>query len=238
MTLEESISNLHSQFQLFSSQDFDKDLSILKVLSTLPEYAYLFEFYKVYKDYFGIIKDTQAVSRYSTNRDLPFIGKNALEKQEVKFIFYFEGSLAEEAKLSITVLSHLWLTTEEDIINKFCGKGKWWYENNYRFIKDNLNISNEVIQNSYITDSVRFSDKNGKSDDEKNRKFIKQEILLLKPKLVICVGTKAKDLVGMKYYDQNTKFHYVPFPSFQFKSKVEGYKSKYEELNSVLISLN
>lgn len=243
MTLEESISTLHSQFQLFSSHDFDGDLSILKVLSTLPEFAYLVEFYQVYKDYFGVEKNNQINSKYSKNRDLPFIGKSALEKQEVKFIFYFEGSLSKEEKLSITVLSHLWQTNNDNIINMFCGEEKWrqekwWHVNNYNFVKNTLNISNEVTQNSFITDSVRFSDMNGNSDDEKNKSLIIQEILLLKPKLVICVGTKARDLVGMKYYNQDTKFHFVPFPSFQYRSKVEGYKSMYKELNSILNGIN
>lgn len=129
-------------------------------------------------------------------------------------------------KISITLLSHLWLTEDEAIINKFLGKTKWWTKANFSKIKKSLRIDREIVERSYISDSVRFE------KDETNMKLIRKEIKLFKPKLVVCVGNKARDLVGMRYYDFPTKFHYVRFPKYHKDNYI------YEELNEILEKLS
>lgn len=247
MTIENRIARLHAEYQLFSSEDFKRERgNILKELSAdKPNFGYLSSFYENYGAFFGNEKDIHANTNVSRSRDLPFLGESAIMNQKVKFIFYFEGSLSDEDKLSITVLVHLWLTNEESIVNNYFPE--WWRRTNYNFVKDKLNISKEVIQNSFVTDAVRFTieDKKEdnekityKSDDEKNSELISKEIELLNPQLVICIGWKAKDLVGMKYREQNTKFHFVPFPSFQYKKRVEKHNDMYEALEGIFTNFH
>ncbi len=130
--------------------------------------------------------------------------------------------MASEDKLSITVLAHLWLTNDKEIINKFIGKDRWWTLSNYNNVKTKLNISENHINKSYITDAKRFKN-NAKCTD-----LIRSEINILKPKLVISVGNTAKNLVGMNYYDLPTKFHFVKFPKYHNDMTI------YEELNKIM----
>lgn len=143
-------------------------------------------------------------------------------KGEADFIFYFEGSLANTNKLSITVLAHLWLTEDEAIINKFIGKDKWWTLSNYQNIKTKLKILETHVHKSYITDAKRFK------NNDKCSELIISEINLLKPKFVISIGHTAKNLVGMNYYDLPTKFHFVKFPKYHNDMSI------YKDLNSIM----
>jgi hypothetical protein len=155
------------------------------------------------------------------SRDLPFIGENVLKSGNSKYFFLFEGSLAKD-KLSISVFSHLWITNNETIINEFCGKNGWWKKSDYLSIKTKLNITKEIAINSYVTDAIRFNEKN------QNTNLIYEEIELFKPKLVICVGSKARDIVGMRYLKGDIKFHHVKFPKYHKETK------EYDELKQIM----
>lgn len=67
---------------------------------------------------------------------------------------------------------------------------------------------------------------------KKNRNLICEEIKLFKPKLVVCVGTKARNLVGIRYYDFPVQFHYVRFPKYHNDNNI------YKELNEILEKLS
>jgi len=136
-------------------------------------------------------------------------------------MFYFEGSRQDKNKISITVLSHLWLTDDETIIDKFCGENKWWTKANFLNIKNRLAVDKKIIERSYITDAIRFD------SDDKNKEIIKKEIDFFKPKLVVCIGNKARDLVGMRFYDFPVQFHYVKFPKYHSNNNI------YLELNEI-----
>lgn len=229
MDISNKLAKLHNDFNLFSKDDFlKKQGNIINSLEEYPEFSYLYEFYKIYGPNFTNKTSIQISTPEARNRDLPFIGKNVIENKRADFIFYFEGSLSHESKLSITVLSHLWLTDNDDIINKFCGKNLWWTIGNFNNIRKKLNFSKKVIENSYITDAIRF---NKAKQSDYNTILAYEEIRLLNPKLVVCIGTKAKDTIGMKYIDSNTKFHYIKFPKYHNDTDI------YTELNVILESL-
>ena len=212
---------LHNKYKLFSTDDFNivPEKNIINILSDFP---WLQEYYEYYQTQFDNTIPNNPNQKEARSKDLPFLGKEVLASGKADFIILFEGSLSEGDRLSISVLCHLWLTEEESIINKYCGKGKWWTHNNYLNVKNRLNINNEIINRSYITDAIRFGNK------EDNKNLIWEEIELFKPKLVICIGNKAKDLVGMRHHDLPTKFHYVKFP------KYHNDDTMYEELNKIL----
>lgn len=228
MGITSSLAKLHSRFCLFSKNDLYKEEgNIIDRVKQFDKYSYLSNFYENYKADFSNDVTYSINSKVARTRDLPFIGENVINKQKAEFIFYFEGSLSEINKLSITVLSHLWLTNDQNIIKAFCGKNLWWTHANFSNIKNRLNLSEKVISNSYITDSIRFN----KNDSEKNKELAYEEILLLNPQVVICVGTKARDTIGMRYLPQNTKFHFVKYPKYHCENEI------YTHLNQILNSL-
>lgn len=232
MTTE--LAMLHAEFNLFSQEDFTNRENIIKTLKKYPQnFEKLIGFYDNYSQFFRAERSQLPSKKCANNRDLPFIGDSAIEFQKVEFVFYFEGSKQDNKeqnnkKIGLTVLANLWLTENKELLNDFLEKEKWWKTKNYEYIKKTLNIEPEIIKHSYITDAVRF-------DDEKsNKALIEKEIMLLRPKLVICIGNAAKELVGMKYYEQDTKFHAIPFPSLRFKEKVAGKKHEFLKLNDIL----
>lgn len=215
------LGQLHNKHSLFSIEKF-KVQPEKNIINFLDDFVYLKEFYTQYLLEFSNHHIEQLKSNQACSVDLPFVGENVIKTGEAKSIFYFEGSLASTDKLSITVLSHLWLTTDKSIIKKFVGKGKWWTPGNYKNVKDKLNIPLKHLANSYITDSKRFN------SVEKCSNLIEKEIKLLQPKLVVAIGNTAKNLVGMKYYDLPTKFHFVKFPKYHNDLQI------YKELNMIL----
>lgn len=228
MNITTNLANLHARHGIFSKDDFDKkEGNILIKMKQFNEFSYLSNFYDEYIACFTNNTTHSNIAKESIKNDLPFIGEKVIKKQKAEFIFYFEGSLAKEEKLSITVLSHLWLINDQNIINAFCGKELWWTHANFNNIKNRLNLSQKVIVNSYITDAIRF----GKNQNVKNRELAYEEILLLNPQVVICVGTKARDTISMRYLSQDTKFHFIKFPKYHNENEI------YYQLNEILNSL-
>lgn len=219
------LSEIHNKFGLFSQSVFEQVKKENNIIEYLDDFSYLRIFYENYIDKFDKNSTNKIDRAEAINIDLPLIGEKSIYNEQVDFVFYFEGSRQEKNKISITVLSHLWLTEDEAIINKFCGKTKWWTKANYLNIKNRLAIDNRIIERSYVSDAVRFE------NDEKNKNLIYEEIKFFKPKLVVCVGTKARDLVGMRYYDFPVKFHYVKFPKYHSDNDI------YMELNKILEKL-
>lgn len=225
MDITTNLANLHARYGLFSKNDFEKkEGNILVRLKQFNEFSYLSNFYNEYIACFTNNTTHSNNTKESIKKDLPFIGEKVIKKQKAEFIFYFEGSLAKEEKLSITVLSHLWLINDQNIINAFCGKELWWTHANFNNIKNRLNLSPKVVSNSYITDAIRF----GKEQSKKNRELAFEEISLLNPQVVICVGTKARDTIGMRYLSQETKFHFIKFPKYHNENEI------YNHLNEIL----
>lgn len=224
MSLTKKLSGIHNKAKLYSRSTFElnDDKNIIQSLKKFKEFQYLYNFFIEYSN--GITNDSsnQINVKEAKNIDLPFIGENVLLSGKVKFMFVFEGSLQDENGLSITVLSHLWLIDDNSIIDTFCGtkrKEKWWLKSDYLRIK-RLNVTKEIAKNSYVVDAVRFAKKKKCTD------LLWNEIELLKPELVICVGNKARDLVGMRCLEQDTKFHHIKFPS-----KRHNDNKIYSELN-------
>lgn len=224
LKIANSLGAIHNKYKLFSSEDFQipKEKNIIHALDEFP---YLQNFYNYYIANFehnesNVINRTEA-----KNTDLPYIGKQAIVNGKIDFMFYFEGSRQVVDKISITVLAHLWTTYDQKIIDRFCGKDKWWTEANFRNIRNRLSIKKHVVDRSYITDAVRFE------QDDESSKLIHEEIAYFKPKIVICVGTKARDLVGMRYYDFPVQFHYVKFPKYHKEDDI------YVDLNKILDTL-
>jgi hypothetical protein len=225
MNITKHLSELHTGLYDSSFFEDNKQESIIGIVK--EDFQYLYDFYMDYSKGLSnsiVLTPDNSLAR---NTDLPFIGENVLKNNKAKFFFVFEGSRQIKDKLSITVLSHLWLKNDDTIKNKYFEKDKWWTKINYqkfyeRFSTiDNLSM---VASHSYITDAVRYD------DDKASIQLIEEEIKLLKPDLVVCVGSKARYIVGMKYYD-NTKFHHVPFPVNWNKQKLDEY---YKELNSII----
>lgn len=225
-----SLGEIHNEFGLFSKTVFDQVKKENNIIEYLDDFPYLRIFYDKYIEQFDENNSNKIDRSEAINIDLPFIGEKAIYNEQIDFMFYFEGSREKKGKISITVLSHLWLTEDEAIINKFLGKTKWWTKANFLNIKNRLAIDNRITERSYISDAVRFE------NDKTNRELICEEIKLFKPKLVVCVGTKARDLVGMRYYDFPTKFHHVRFP--KYLPKYDNYDNIYEELNEILEKLS
>ncbi|MDI6832692.1 MAG: hypothetical protein QMD02_02440 [Bacteroidales bacterium] len=221
-----SLGAIHNESDLFSKTVFDQVKKENNIIEYLDDFPYLRIFYNKYIEQFDENNPNKIDRAEAINIDLPFIGEKAIYNEQIDFMFYFEGSRQDKDKISITLLSHLWLTEDDAIINKFLGKTKWWTKANFFNIKNRLDIDSEILERSYISDSVRFE------KDETNMKLIREEIKLFKPKLVVCVGTKARDLVGMRYYDFPTKFHYVRFPKYHKDNYI------YEELNEILEKLS
>lgn len=216
MSLIQKFAEIHNKYQAYSKATFEvaEEGNIVYRLQNHEEFKYLFNFYN---DFHNILlnkfSDNLKV-RQARSQDLPFLGPNVIKTGRVKFMFVFEGSLSPVNALSITVLSHLWLTESQIIIDDYCGKGKWWTINNYLNIKRNLKLTKEIAENSFVIDALRLNDK------KKCTELIYDEINLLKPKLVICVGSIARNIVGMRYVKSDTKFHSVKFPKYHKEKQI------------------
>jgi hypothetical protein len=233
MNLTEKLSKLHGEYSLYSKKELDSEdkNNIINSLKDTKELVYLHDFYKNYSSFMDDFE------KEDIKRDLPFIGKSVIEKEKAKFLFYFEGSLSKEKKLSITVLANLWGIKDSKLIEKFCWKDnndkkenphKWWTLSNFNKINNQLGIEMKIANNSYITDAKRLI------SDIENHKLIHEEIKMLEPKLVICIGDVARNIVGMKYY-KNTKFHHVGFPSNRHSISLKSENKKaYDELKKIL----
>lgn len=49
---------------------------------------------------------------------------------------------------------------------------------------------------------------------------------------MVCVGKAAQSIVGMKYLEQNTKFHSVRFP--KYTNEEQAYEELFQILTKVL----
>lgn len=224
MEIGREIAQLHRAANLFGSSAFQVSSShnILNTLGVYPEFRYLSEFYSEYRKAFANSQNEPINAPGARSRDLPFIGENVLKNGTAKFMWVFEGSLSRLERLSITVLSHLWLTENPTVIGAFCGFNGWWTERNYLNVRNRLRLSVAIGRDSYVVDAIRFSQQN-RNDD-----LIDREIRLLNPKIVICVGDKARKTVGMRYRAEDTKYHHVRFPKYHSDDTI------YDELSDIL----
>ena len=102
-----------------------------------------------------------------------------------------------------------------------------------------LELHGDDLEREFSEEEVEQYDKDGvalvdpdtgetiKKKINKNKEIIKKEIDFFKPKLVVCIGNKARDLVGMRFYDFPVQFHYVKFPKYHSNNNI------YLELNEI-----
>ncbi len=156
MLLPEKLAQLHSDYGVYSYKALQSDKG--NILTTLKEFSvfnYLSSFYKGYIEFYAQSEVILTNDERARSKDLFFIGNEVVKTNQAKLFFVFEGSLSDSEKLSITVLAHLWLQNQDDIIDKFCGKHNWWTKPNYKDVKDKLKIIPEFAQNAYVTDAIR-----------------------------------------------------------------------------------
>jgi uracil-DNA glycosylase len=141
----------------------------------------------------------------------------------------------------------LWGFDGEKVKDEFINK--WWdgRKKNYDRIYSKLNITKDIALNAYVTDAKRVANKNiddGNGVNKKrpriNRDLVHNEIELLRPKMVICIGNTAKNVVGKKFVLKNEggiRFYYVPFPNNYFsKEQWKNADEKYAGLNEALLN--
>lgn len=245
--LAHELASLHYKFGIYDSiPKFDelRNHENCNILNFCKEFESLKFFNKFFDNYFkhydSLPSRFTSEIRNSINTkqargvDFPFIGENVITTGKAKFMFVFEGSLSnnsedskkDNAKLSITVLSNFWHLEDRDEIKALFKKQKdskvnFWNESNFLKVKSQLHLNQDIVKNCFVTDAVRIAEEDDKTkiDIEKNRDLIWKEIGLIEPSLVICVGGKAKEIVGMQYSDLDTKFHHIPFPTYRKSAK-------------------
>lgn len=260
--LAQELASLHYEYGIYDSISKFNELRNHKnynILNFCKEFEKLKVFNKFFEEYFKhydslparYISESRNLMNIKQARgvDFPFIGENVITTRKAKFMFVFEGSLSnngedskkDKAKLSITVLSNFWHLEDNDEINDLFKKQKdskvnFWNKSNFLKVKSQLHLNHNVLNNCFVTDAVRIAkeDDNTTLDLERNRELIWKEIELLKPDLVICVGGKAKEIVGMKYSDLNTKFHHIPFPTYR---KAENIRLEDEKIYAQLADI-
>ena len=71
-----------------------------------------------------------------------------------------------------------------------------------------------IARHSYVTDAVRMGKPDGKQDSQQNRRLLQHEIEQLNPELVVLVGSRAADTVGVKAQREYRDLYFkVPFPT-------------------------
>ncbi|WP_423148634.1 hypothetical protein [Rubrolithibacter danxiaensis] len=228
MQIARKLADLHSEYKVYTRTQLTTSSNNI-ICSLSSSFPYLYNFYQNYIEVFSNevenrIKDDKRVR----STDLPFIGEDVVSTGEAKFFFVFEGSLSDKNKLSITALAHLWLTEESEIISSF--SERWWKKHLYNNVHKHLDIKSEIATQSYVFDARRTP-----SNDQD---LIYREIEMLKPKLVVCIGTTARETVGMRYIKQDAKFHYVRFPKYIPEGQKEKICKSYKELREILDNVN
>lgn len=180
--------------------------------------------------------------------DLPFAGQDVVaNKKGLRVFFVFEGSLSKKLRLSVTVLSCFWAVKE---LNKYSRVfWKYWDSNPYFYICESLGITPAIARKSYVTDAVRISDgkreanKRGTDKKETNRTLLWEEVKILKPSIVVLVGSTAKKVFKEKGYEagkenNGSEIIHVPFPTKRASKKNKRVANKqFEKLSMKLNSL-
>ena len=216
--LAEHLAKIHAKYGIYSETQIngDVDENILDYFEGKAELNYLKEYYKGYLAHYekeqkgGWSNNTFTDDNLSRSTDLPFIGTEVLEKGKANYFFIFKGSLQKPEKLSMTVLSCLWLykdiTPHIKILNQF-----WPRTQNYHPLVANLGITPQVARNSYVTDFARVANVNGRRDTRKSKEVLLAEIELLKPEIVVLVGAEPRDAFFKEINDTPERYIHVPF---------------------------
>jgi hypothetical protein len=248
--MHNKIADIHARYGVYPKNLLYqvKDNCILDDLKKIKELSYLYEFYKMYffKYEASFRRNDEAVMHWDVslksqlrNVDLPFIGPNVIENNKAKFFWIFQGSLQPELRLTMTVLSCLWLIDDigkhhnKDILNDIIDN--YWIHNAYYEKKLALRINSMVAKYSYVVDAQKLRNRKRRPDNKSNRNLLHEEINLFNPNLIIAVGRTAEDTLGEKYIRENeNRFIEVPFPR-RWSPPTD--KFKYEQLEERMHSL-
>ena len=237
--LAKELALIHSKFSIYSQKDIKNkaiEFNIIELVKSYnnPKLLYLTDYYKVYEEnYYPAQPFDNDYSNIKEARraDLPFIGMEMLSQKKAKFMFIFEGSLANN-KLSMTVFSHLWILAkdeERNLNSKENSNGGWYWPSYYK-VKEKLGITKQIADNSYVTDAIRIGNQKGervRKNNKKNHELLIEEINLLRPELIICIGAKARKIIGMDLKNTNVKCIHVPFPKYLVRESTD--KKKYDQ---------
>jgi hypothetical protein len=217
-TLAERLAKIHAKYGIYSESQINAGVeeNILDYFEGIAELNYLKEYYKRYLSHYekemnGVWRNNKFIDdNLSRSTDLPFIGTEVLEKGKANYFFIFKGSLQKPEKLSMTVLSCLWLfkdiTPHIKILNQF-----WPKTQNYHPLVSNLGITPQVARKSYVTDFARVANVNGRRDTRKSKEVLLAEIELVKPEIVVLVGAEPRDAFFKEIIDTPERYIHVPF---------------------------
>lgn len=243
--LPKILAQIHADFGIYHPKIFNaaKDKNIIYQISTIPELAYLHQFYVDYQnEYLTELQRrpnqhfAQNVTNVSTSIDLPFVGNTVIETGKAKYFFVLEGSLASPDYLTVAFHSCFWPLGSDwhqfpTYIQSLMGNGK----GKYRYRYECLGISPKIIRDLYLIDAIRIGTSDGKKDYKQNRELLKREIEQLNPELVVLAGKEAAKIIGNEA-DSNPLYFKVTFPTWQLKSDVKEKANKeYEELHRRLL---
>ena len=221
-----SLATLHRKYGIFDEFPICRNDWLPVMIEAFKEHEDLGYLHSYYVDYFEQYRELPAESSNSGELtgvartvDLQFIGKNVIKTKKSKYFIVFEGSLADVAEPSMTVLSCLWATDDPslqaDIMRRFWpGKGK----SSYDFIVKCLSMKPEVASDVFVTDAVRIANSSGKPALKMNRDLLHREISILNPEYVVLLGSTAKNVYGKVSSELDYEVVELPFPTKNYRS--------------------
>jgi hypothetical protein len=190
--------------------------NIVDCFNDIPDLNYLADFYnKYFNCYNGLSNGDWKNHSFkddniSRSTDFPFIGNKVVANNKAKYFFIFKGSLQKPEKLSMTVLSCLWIFKDllpyNYLINRF-----WPGTQNFHPLISNLGITPEIANQSYVTDFARIANPNGRRDAKKSKSVLLEEMNLLNPELVVLVGAEPRDAFYNEILEMPERYIHVPF---------------------------
>jgi hypothetical protein len=238
--LAQRLAEIHSSYGVYPEELLQNaNRSIISDINMISELAYLAHFFNQYQSaYLSRCKSSSPelaeLKGAARSIDLPFVGPDVVTSGKAKYMFVFEGSLQKANILSMTVLSCFWLIKDDK--NYDAQMLRYWERlNTYHRIKRELGITLEIAKQSYVVDSFRIGNKNGNRDTTRNRKLLDEEVKLLKPDLVILVGSTAREIVGTRMIKTDDKYFAVPFPADAVPTKTrESAPALYRQLRDTI----
>jgi hypothetical protein len=239
------LAELHAEYNIYPEHFMRKNTNhrIIHYLERFPETKYLAEIYQDYLSKYhsnlitlGINPEDKAKmsGKIARSVDLPFIGKNVLDKNKPTFMIIFNGSLQKEKKLSVTVLSCFWLFENAFIKHESMVK-EYWKEKPFTLMLNSLKITPKMAQHAYIVDAFRIS--NGvetvtKANKEDNQRLLIREAELIKPDLILQVGTTTSNIVRDSLKENGFNVDFVNFPGTQNESEIPTYRPDYDRVRT------
>ena len=159
----ESLADIHKEHgvDFFESSEIVRN-NIIEDMEGIPELTYYKENISRYCQKFSGEFSEQNAKRpdFARNLDLPFFGPDVIEKKEARVFFVFEGSLAPQENLSVTVLSCLWLFDQVEKNHRFFPT--YWKYPRFRNVWKSIVPNSEITKSAYVVDAIRLPKTPGK----------------------------------------------------------------------------